>query len=106
MSAAARYGSEISAVENEVFEGTFLFHSSSAQEVRGIVTCENPHVICETREFHGTEIQIRFQYHADAMFEGMSDQGVFVITSNVGEYFATIQGRYHQTLSVIFYWNN
>ena len=23
-----------SAVENEVFEGTFLFHSSSAQEVR------------------------------------------------------------------------
>ena len=43
-----------SAVENEVFEGTFLFHSSSAQEVRGIVTCENPHVICETREFHGT----------------------------------------------------
>ena len=75
-----------SAVENEVFEGTFLFHSSSAQEVRGIVTCENPHVICETREFHGTEIQIRFQYHADAMFEGMSDQGVFVITSNVGEY--------------------
>ena len=41
-----------SAVENEVFEGTFLFHSSSAQEVRGIVTCENPHVICETREFH------------------------------------------------------
>ena len=94
-----------SAVENEVFEGTFLFHSSSAQEVRGIVTCENPHVICETREFHGTEIQIRFQYHADAMFEGMSDQGVFVITSNVGV-FAAIQGRYHQTLSVIFYRNN
>ena len=41
----ARYGSRFSAVENEVFEGTFLFHSSSAQEVRGIGTCENPHVI-------------------------------------------------------------
>lgn len=77
---------KFTAAENEVFEGTFAFHSSSDQEVRGIVSCENPHVTCETREFHGTEIQIRFQYHADAMTEGMTDRGIFVITSNVGEY--------------------
>lgn len=75
-----------SAVEEEVFEGTFLFHSSTSQAVRGIITCENPHIVCDTTEFNGTEIQVRFQYHADAMQEGMSDQGVFVITSNVGEY--------------------
>lgn len=74
------------AAENEVFEGTFAFHSSSDREVRGIVSCENPHIACETTEFHGTEIQIRFQYHADAMTEGMTDRGIFVITSNVGEY--------------------
>lgn len=77
---------KFTAAENEVFEGTFAFHSSSDQEVRGIVSCENPHVTCETAEFHGTEIQIRFQYHADTMTEGMTDRGIFVITSNVGEY--------------------
>ena len=77
---------KFTAAENEVFEGTFAFHSSSEQEIRGIVSCENPHITCETTEFHGTEIQIRFQYYADVMTEGMTDRGIFVITSNVGEY--------------------
>lgn len=92
-----------SAVENEVFEGTFLFHSSSAQEVRGMITCENPHVTCETTEFHGTKIQVRFQYRADAMAEGMSDQGTFVITSNVGEYLLPFRAditRHYLTSSI------
>ena len=74
------------AIENELFEGTFSFHSSNEQPIRGIVRCEHPCITCLDTEFNGTDLQIRFQYADSHRTEGMTDEGVFVITSNVGEY--------------------
>ena len=74
------------AIESEPFEGTFSFHSSNEHPIRGIVSCEHPCVTCLDTEFNGTDIQIRFRYADSQQTEGMTDQGVFVITSNVGEY--------------------
>lgn len=86
------------AIESEPFEGTFSFHSSNDHPIRGIVSCEHPCVTCLDTEFNGTDIQIRFRYADSQQKEGMADQGVFVITSNVGEYLlpfrANITRRY------------
>ena len=86
------------AIESEPFEGIFSFHSSDEHLIRGIVSCEHPCITCLDTEFNGTDIQIRFRYANSTQTEGMTDHGVFVITSNVGEYLlpfrANITRRY------------
>ena len=81
------------AIESEPFEGTFSFHSNNEHPIRGIVSCEHPCVTCLDTEFNGTDIQIRFRYADSQQTEGMTDQGVFVITSNVGEYLLPFQAN-------------
>ena len=75
-----------SVIEKEDYCGSFRIQSSSDRSVRGIVTCENPHIQVETAEFEGTSAEIRFTYFGSQAAEGEEETGCFVVTASCGEY--------------------
>lgn len=75
-----------SVIEEEDYHGSFHIKSSSDQPVRGIVTCENPHIQMDTTEFDGISAEIRFTFFGNQVTEGEEESGCFVVTSDCGEY--------------------
>ncbi len=72
-------------IEKEPFEGSFLLQSSTSASVYGIVTCEHPAVCIDTPSFDARKARIRFTFLGEALKEGESQDGVFVVTSSAGE---------------------
>ena len=79
-------------IEDEVYEGSFCIESSG-EAIRGIVSCQNPNIACGKTTFDGQRAVIPFTYQADALSEGDTDTGTFVITSSSGEYLLPFQAE-------------
>lgn len=73
-------------IEEEDYHGSFHLKSSSDRPVRGIVTCENPHIVMETAEFDSASAEIRFMFLGGHALEGEEESGCFVVTAECGEY--------------------
>lgn len=80
-------------IEEEDYHGSFRIKSSSGQPVRGIVTCENPHIQMDTTEFDGISAEIRFTFFGNQATEGEEETGCFVVTSSSGEYLLPYKAR-------------
>ncbi len=92
-----------SVIEDETFEGSFCMKSSHGQPVRGIVTCSHPAVTLLTKEFDAKTVNIRFVFEATAVSEGDCSEGVFVVTSSVGEFlfpFSASVSRHYISTSI------
>lgn len=82
-----------SVIEDEDYSGSFHLMSSSQVPIRGIVTCENPHIRILTTEFDGLSAEIRFEFLASQASEGDVESGYFVLTSSAGEYLLEFQAQ-------------
>lgn len=80
-------------VENEIYSGSFHIESSSQVPVRGIITCENPHIKVVTTEFDALVCEILFEYDGTDVTEGDADAGCFVITGSTGEYLLDFKAK-------------
>lgn len=82
-----------SVIEEEAYSGSFHLLSSSEVPIRGIVTCENPHIKILTTEFDAVSAEIRFEFLGSQVAEGDVVRGHFVITSSAGEYLLDFQAQ-------------
>ena len=51
-------------LENSVYRGEFQIRSEDDREIRGLVECGNPHIICLTPQFDAACATVKFEYHA------------------------------------------
>lgn len=84
---------QFSVIEDQDYSGSFHLLSSSKIPIRGIVTCENPHIRILTTEFDAVSAEIRFQFAGSQVTEGDVECGHFIITSSVGEYLLDFQAQ-------------
>ncbi len=94
---------ELPVIENEVYRGSFHLRSSSGEAVRGIVTCEHPSIRILTPEFESDDAEIRFEFSGKPISDDEKEEGVFVVTSNAGEYlfpFSVVTSRHYLATSI------
>lgn len=80
-------------LENSVYRGEFQIRSEDDREIRGLVECGNPHIICLTPQFDAACATVKFEYHAKELKAGCPDCGEFVIVSSSGEYKVPFQAQ-------------
>ncbi len=94
---------ELPVIENEVYRGSFHLKSSTGEPIRGIVTCEHPSIRILSPEFDAAQAEIRYQFSGKAISDDEEESGVFVVTSNAGEYlfpFAVQTSRHYLATSI------
>ena len=69
--------------------GSFRVLSASGEKVRGFLYASSPRMLFEPAEFHGSDVEIHFQADASGMESGTTENGVFSICSELGEYSLT-----------------
>jgi len=94
---------ELPVIENEVYRGSFHVKSSTGEPIRGIVTCEHPSITIPSPEFDSESAEISFEFAGKAISDDQKESGVFVVTSNAGEYlfpFSAETSRHYLTTSI------
>lgn len=76
----------IHAVPDAVAHGSFFVKSAQEKKIQGFIYSSSPRVLCEPTQFHGVENEIFYQIDCSGLTDGMRDQGVIVISSELGEY--------------------
>ncbi len=94
---------DLPVIENEVYRGSFHIRSSNGEKIRGVVTCEHPNISIPSPEFHASEAEIAFEFTGEAGMAPEEEAGIFVITSDAGEYlfpFSVRMSRHYLNTSI------
>ncbi len=94
---------DLPVIENEIYYGSFHLMSSTGEPVRGIVTCEHPSIRIPAPEFEAAHAEIRFEFSGKPISDSEKEEGVFVVTSNAGEFlfpFSAQTSRHYLSTSI------
>ncbi len=91
----------VEVIENSEFTGSFTITSANHVPIRGIIYTDNPRMECQTPQFDGEEVRVRYRFHGNGLSEGDQQKGAFVIVCNGEEYSlsfcASVSRRYPES---------
>ncbi len=73
--------------KDETYSGSFRIGTESNQKVKGLVYSSNKRLICETKEFNGNDVTIRYTFDTNGLDAGDVIKGDIRIVSEAGEYY-------------------
>lgn len=76
---------EVSGYSGEEITGEFFFASVNQVPVRGMIFSSNPYVICQTPQFEGVKIRVRYKVSSMSLCGEDRLEGSFTILYNGGE---------------------
>ena len=92
---------EFRVLEEETFQGNFQIRSADGTPVRGYIAADSPRMQCEPSSFDSPEVTVRYTYTARGEKEGDTESGLFVVTSESGEFTlpfsAQVKRFYHRS---------
>ncbi|MGN0386622.1 MAG: DUF5717 family protein [Lachnospiraceae bacterium] len=67
--------------------GTFRIFSGDRKYTHGYIMTTDSRMVCQTREFVGTDEEVSFEFHGEHLEEGEVVKGEFCVISNHGEFY-------------------